>query len=442
MKICFLGMSGVRAENKELLDIGLTLPGFIERSKQIASLPHLGLLTLAGMTPNSFEIVYEERDTYNEFDFIFHEEYDLVAISALSAQIFEGYKMAEHFKKMGIKTIMGGLHITLNHLEALEYCDSVVLGEGEVTWLQVCEDLQNGILQLIYDGRNISFDLSLAPIPRFDLLNPDKYNRITVQTQRGCPHYCEFCASSIILSPKFKTKPVNKVIEELKAIQKIWEHPFIEFADDNSFVNHKYAKELLNELIPLHIKWFTETDISVANDDELLSLMAQSGCHQILIGLESPTSEALVGLEHHSDWKYKQFENYKEAIKKIQSYGITVNGTFVIGLDEHTTDIFKNIEGFVEDSGLFEVQVTYLTPFPNTPLYKRLLEENRIIKPKAWEMSTLFDINYIPKNMTINELQEGFLKLVQNIYSKSSTERRRNRFFSQLKRSKKYVVTH
>lgn len=429
MKICFLGMSGVRSENKELLEMGLTLPGFIERSKQIASLPHLGLLTLAGMTPEEeFEISYEEREKFNENDPLFEEEFDLVAISALSAQIFEGYKVAEKFKKLNIKTIMGGLHITSTKEEALQYCNSVVIGEGELAWPFVLEDLQNNSLKRIYDFSNQSFDFKNSPMPMYKLLDPNKYNRITVQTQRGCTHHCEFCASSILLSSHFKEKPVDKVISEIVEIKKLWKNPFIEFADDNSFVNHHYSKKLLNEIIKLDIKWFSETDLSIAEDDELLELMHQSGCHQLLIGLESPTKEGLYDLEMNSNWKYEQFENYKKSIQKIQSYGITVNGCFIVGMDSQTKDVFDEIYNFVDESKLYEVQVTLLTPFPNTPLYDRLLKEGRIIKPNAWELCTLFDINFIPKNMSVGELQNGFLELVQKLYSKEFTRRRKKNF--------------
>ncbi len=124
-------------------------------------------------------------------------------------------------------------------------------------------------------------------MPRFDLLAPEKYNRLTVQTSRGCPHRCEFCASSILLTPRYKVKPVEKVIAEIREIKKIWPKPFIEFADDNSFVHREHYKNLLRELAKEKLRWFTEADVNVANDDELLGLMRDSGCQQVLIGLES-----------------------------------------------------------------------------------------------------------------------------------------------------------
>ena len=286
MKIGFIAMSGVRAHNEELMEIGLNLPGFVERSKTIASLPSLGLLTLAALTPDEFDIEYHEVEDFRD-PVPLPEDYDLVAISSFSAQIWEAYDVAKHYSDRGIPVVMGGLHVTSVPDEALQYCTTVVIGEGEPVWPTLLEDFKAGSLKNRYQ-QDAPYDLSEAPIPRFDLLDPHKYNRITIQTSRGCPWSCEFCASSILISPRYKVKPVDKVIQELEAVKKIWDRPFIEFADDNSFVNHTYSKELARALIPYNIAWFTETDLSVAEDDELLALLRESGCKQILIGLESP----------------------------------------------------------------------------------------------------------------------------------------------------------
>jgi radical SAM superfamily enzyme YgiQ (UPF0313 family) len=272
-------------------------------------------------------------------------------------------------------------------------------------------------------------------MPRFDLLDPDKYNRITVQTSRGCPHRCEFCASSILLTSRYKLKPVAKVMAEIREIKKIWPRPFIEFADDNSFVHREHYKELLRALARERVRWFTEADVRVAEDGELLGLMRDSGCQQVLIGLESPRRANLDGIELKNNWKARQTDSYKEAIAKIQSYGITVNGCFILGLDADTPEVFGDVLGFVRGSGLYEVQVTFLTAFPGTPLYARLKQEGRIIRDKAWELCTLFDINITPKNMSVTELQNGFLGLVKQLYSAEETNQRRRQFRQRLKTS-------
>src|SRR5437763_468433 len=339
MRIGFIAMSGIRAQNQELLQLGLTLPGFVERSKVIASLPSLSLLTLAGLTPKKFEVEYREIFDLKQSGEL-PEDYDLVAITSLSAQIYEAYKVADFYRSKNIPVVMGGLHVSSVPQEAKEHCTSVVIGEGEPLWPQLLADFERGALQPLYiQSPGGLYDLRAAPMPRFDLLDPNKYNRITVQTSRGCPHKCEFCASSILLTSRYKLKPVEKVIAELHEIKKIWSRPFIEFADDNSFVHREHYKRLLRELAKENLRWFTEADVRVAEDGELLALMRDSGCQQVLIGLESPHRASLDRIELKSNWKLRQQDSYKDAIAKIQSYGITVNGCFIFGLDGDTPEV-------------------------------------------------------------------------------------------------------
>lgn len=427
-RIGLIAMSGIRAQNKELVELGLTLPGFIERSKVIASLPSLSLLTLAGMTPDCFDVEYHEIQEYAEHGKL-PDGSDLVAITSLSAQIFEAYKVAAHFRALGVPVVMGGLHVTAAPEEAMKHCDSIVIGEGENVWPALLDDFSRGNLKPIYQARDHGeFDLATAPMPRFDLLDPEKYNRITVQTSRGCPHKCEFCASSILLTPRYKLKPVEKVIAEIRAIKAIWPRPFIEFADDNSFVHKEHYKHLMRELAKEDIRWFTESDLAVADDPELLALMREAGCEQVLIGLESPRTSSLAGIETAANWKARRRDKYLGAIERIQSQGITVNGCFILGLDGDTPEVFDEVFSFVRESGLYEVQVTLLTPFPGTPLYRRLLDEGRLIEPGNWNLCTLFDHNVIPKSMSLEELRTGFLGLVGKLYTHEETNRRRKAF--------------
>lgn len=429
MKLGLVAMSGLRANNAALTQLGLTMPGFVERNKQIASLPSLGLLTLAGMTPDDIALEYVEVDRVADFAGL-ADDCDTVAISSFSAQIKEAYTLADQLREQGKRVLLGGLHVTACPEEALQHADSIIIGEGEPSWPQLIADLRRGQLQRSYDSRATPFNLADAPMPRFDLLDPEKYNRLTVQTQRGCPFDCEFCAASIRLSPLFRVKPVAKVIAEIRRIKEIWPKPFIELADDNTFANKKHAKQLVRALIPEQIRWFTETDISVAHDTELLGLLRDSGCAQILIGLESPTKAGLTGVETKSNWKAKQLDSYVAAIERIQSYGITVNGCFVMGMDGTGPESFQQVLDFVRDSGLYEVQVTIQTAFPATPLYERLKQAGRLIDENAWELCTLFDVNFRPDGMTAKELEDKFLWLVQELYSAEATKARRTGFFN------------
>lgn len=334
LRIAMIAMSGVRAWDTELLALGLSMPGFVERKEVIAQLPSLGLLTLAGLTPSTDHVSYHEI-----FDCSLDSPpagpFDLVVISSFTAQIGDAYELADDYRRRGMPVVLGGLHVSSLPDEAIQHADAICIGEAEEVWPRLIEDVRAGTLQQIYRPTR-PWCLSDSPIPRFELLDPAKYNRITVQTSRGCPWSCDFCASSILIAPRYQTKPVAKVIAEIRRIKSIWRRPFIEFADDNTFVDHCHSKELMRALIPENIRFFTETDISFANDPELIALARDAGCRQVLIGLESPSLKGLDGMERRSNWKLKQFDDYAKAIDRIQSAGITVNGCFILGLDGHT----------------------------------------------------------------------------------------------------------
>jgi radical SAM superfamily enzyme YgiQ (UPF0313 family) len=168
----------------------------------------------------------------------------------------------------------------------------------------------------------------------------------------------------------------------------------------------------------------------VADDGELLELMRESGCAQVLIGLESPTPEGLRGMELKNDWKLARFGGYGDAVRRIQDHGITVNGCFITGLDGHTSDIFDRILDASRLWELYDVQVTIQTAFPGTPLYARLARDGRLLEPTNWRKCTLFDVNYRPMGMTPEELAEGFKKLVVRLYSAELTAWRRGLFKS------------
>jgi radical SAM superfamily enzyme YgiQ (UPF0313 family) len=428
MKIGFLALSGIRVIDPVLQTTGLNLPGFVERSKVIASLPSLGLLTLAGLTPDEHEITYIDIPDVDAPNIIaaLPGPFEVVAISSFTAMIKDAYRLAARYRSVGTKVILGGLHVTLCPEEAALHADAIVVGEAEPVWPALLADLQNDRLKKRYHT-TIPYNLADAPMPRFDLLDVSKYNRITIQTSRGCPWNCEFCAASIRLNPKYRTKPIRKVIAELHRIKEFWPAPFIEFADDNTFADKRHGLELTEALAGEHIRWFTETDISVANDDALLRSMRKAGCAQILVGLEDP-ADGLNGMELKSNWKARQRAQYLDSIRKIQDHGITVNGCFVLGLDTHTEASFDQIWAFIQQSELYEIQLTILTPFPGTPLYERFARDGRLIDPFAWEKRTLFDITYQPAHLSVGQLRAGFFELASKVYAADFTESRRRKF--------------
>ncbi|MEM9425123.1 MAG: radical SAM protein [Pseudomonadota bacterium] len=429
MRIGLIAMSGVRVRTEELATLGVTLPGFVNRGKVIASLPSLGLLTVAALTPPDVEVEYIEYDALPPEDEPL-ERFDLVGLSSFTARIEATYKLADRYRAMGVPVVLGGLHVTLMPDEAQAHADAIVTDGAEGAWPKLIEDFRAGRMKKRYRGlRKDVFKPDNYAMPRFDFLEGRPYNRVTVQTSRGCPINCEFCAASLRITSSFQQKPVPLVIDELRAATAAFESPFVEFADDNTFVNKKWGKELMRQMIPLNLRWFTETDISVGDDPELIDLMAEAGCKQVLIGLESPSQRGLRDLDPHN-WKAKRFDKYLAAISRLQSAGITVNGTFVLGLDSHTTSVFSELDDFITASNLLEVQLTVQTPFPGTPLYHRLKQDGRLLTDGFWDRCTLFDVNYRPAQMSVEELEEGFATLATKVYSDREFNRRKRHYMN------------
>jgi radical SAM superfamily enzyme YgiQ (UPF0313 family) len=449
MKIGLIAIAGVKLQTRKFIELGITLPQFMNRGQVIAQLPNLALLTLAGVTPEGVDLEYLEVDDVAAHAAAPRRDFDLVALSTYTARAFDAYQVADAYRAAGVPVVFGGLHATVLPDEVAQHADAVVVGEGEALWPRVVRDFQQGgraALQRFYrEDQPGRYALTGAPMPRFDLLTTvpylppsdtlqtgqinrlGAYNRILVQATRGCPWDCEFCAASRLYGPRYRIKPVERVLREVDAVRALWRRPFIEFADDNTFVHRPWAKELLRGLAEREIRYFTETDVSVAEDGELLDLLYPSGCRQVLIGFESPRRESLELLDR-ANWKARQRDRYLEAIDKIQSRGVSVCGCFIVGLDQDTPAVFDEIRAFVQASQLLEVQITVLTPFPGTRLYQRLEREGRLLYPGQWDRCTLFDVNFRPRGMTVEQLEEGVMQLWKDTWNADAFQNRKRHY--------------
>lgn len=417
--VCLVGLSGFRVREREMGALGMALPGLHDRAKAIAGLPPLGLLTLAAMTPAHWNVSFREAPAVD--DRLVHsialERPDLVAISALTASILEAYALADALRKIGILVVLGGLHVTAMPEEASLHADAIVVGDGESTWLDVLRDAERGELQPCYQPAK-PFDLREAPLPRFDLLGARERPRYTLQTARGCPLACEFCGASRMLGP-FREKPLANIERELAAIKAMHKRPLVELADDNTFAGKRDQRALLQLLGKSGIRYFTEADWRIGERPDVLELLAESGCVQVLLGVET------------LELRYKgmgakgvSIQRVMEAAQRIQEAGVAAIGCFVVGADGEDYESLQALGDFLQEAPLADVQLTLQTPFPGTALHRRLRAENRLLPDRGWESYTLFDLTFVPDKLSPESMENGFRNLVRMTFDQHSTSRR------------------
>lgn len=377
----------------------------------------LSILILAALTPQEYEIeIIDENLHQIDFD----KNYDLVAITCCTQQAKRAYEISRKFQSKKIKTILGGIHPTVCSDEASIYADSIVVGECEDIWPNLLKDFEAGELQRSYKQTKL-FDLNRAPLPRYDLINFLNYRIFWIQTTRGCPHDCNFCVASNIYGRKFRSKSIEQVVEEIKLIKSVNLNPKISFADDNMFVNKDYSKSLLEKLIPLNIRWFAQTDISVAEDGELLQLLKRSGCSILFIGFESLSEEELKKTSQ-TNWKARKIKYYDKYIHKIQSMGIGIFGAFMIGFDSDDVRSINQTCVFIKESKIYAPQISILTPYPGCALREQMASQNRILD-KGWNYYTGLDVTFKPIKMSEKELQKQLVTSLKSIYNREYLEK-------------------
>jgi len=362
--------------------------------------PMLGLTLLASLFPEHYEVKII-NEAIEEVDF--GVDVDLVGITGLTCVIKRAYTIADRFRERGVKVILGGVHPSLLPDEAKEHADSVFIGEAEGMLGKVVEDFEAGELKPFYKNEDRS-DLKGIPLPRRDLLGKH-YSPFfkAVETTRGCPNRCEFCSVPTINGKRYRIRPLEEVDRELSAIiKKRGEYLFL--ADDNVTAKEDYALGLFEVFKRHEVKWMGFTTIKIAMNEGLLRKARESGCISLFIGFESLLQE---NLDHVS----KRFVNAKELsslVKIIQGHHIGIHGSFIFGFDGDDPAIFKKTVEFVQKNNIELPSFSILTPFPGTPLQKRLEEEGRIFD-RDWSHYDMSHVVYKPEKMTVQELQEGYL---------------------------------
>jgi len=384
-----------------------------EARMRLWSCPSLSLLTVAGMMPEGSDIEYIDLNYTSEPDI----SADWVFFSPSTAQANRAYQLADMLRKNGIKIAMGGPHVTILPNEASQHSDVVFIGESEKTFLAFLKDLEKQKTKRIYKASNFT-DITMSPTPLYHLARQHPYKSIPIQTSRGCPHQCSFCISSKIYGNKIRCKTGIQLENELFTVKEIFGKSYVFFTDDNFFINKQRNDNLISIIKNSKVNWYAFSDAKIAEDGKLLSEIANAGCTQLLIGFESLCSENLQGL-NKSSWKMKKLQSYKEIINRIQSLGIGVVGSFIVGMENDTVDVFDNLYAFIEETSLYATNITVLTPFPGTKIYEKLKYERRLIS-KDWTAYNGFELTFKPNHMTIEEFEKGYTGLNTQL---NSTER-------------------
>lgn len=387
----------------------------------VITLPHLAALTPA---PHTVRIINENYE-----DLSFDEPADLVGITSYTMTAPHVYALADEFRRRGKRVVLGGYHPTAMPDEAKAHADSIVLGEAEATWPQVLADAAVGRLQPFY-GPNPEFDMDVIPPLRRDLI---VHNPLigAVQSTRGCPNKCEFCAIASFCKHGVKQRPVKNVVDEIKQMP----NPIYVFHDPSLTVNPNYTRELMKELIRqrVHKGWVGNGNANVLGkiDDEFLDLARKSGCVEWFVGFESVSQAALNGIKK----VVNKVEDFKKTIQRIHQHGMTVQGGIIFGFDEDAPDIFDTTLEKMYEWELDAVEINILTPYPGTPLFDRLEKEGRILS-RDWSRYNQVDVVFQPKQMSPEELLAGARRVAREYYSMPDVV---GRFAKAMWRTKKFA---
>lgn len=350
----------------------------------------------------------------------YDEPTDLVAISVETYTAKRAYQIASEYRRRDVPVVMGGFHATLCPEEVMQYSESVVIGEAEEVLPEVIDDYRHGSPRKVYRATDRP---RLGPVqPDRSIFSGKSYLPILlIETARGCRFKCDFCAIQTVFNATQTHHPVDRVIDEVRRFRRPGQMIF--FIDDNITSDLDAAKELMRALIPLRIRWVSQSSINVAFDEEALDLMERSGCMGLLVGFESMNPASLAEMN-------KQFNlmcgGPVQALANFRRHNLRIYGTLIFGYDSDTPENFDDAVEFACEQGFFIAAFNHITPFPGTPLYRRLEAENRLLY-EAWWLDDRYRYNMIPfqpRGMSLEELQRYCLEARRRFYAWPSILRR------------------
>jgi radical SAM superfamily enzyme YgiQ (UPF0313 family) len=376
------------------------------------TLPYVAALTPAGVDVSIKDDLYE--------DIPFDEPCDLVGLTCMSHQASRAYQIADEFRRRGRLVVLGGFHATLAPEEALGHADGVVVGEAEGVWSQLLADAASGRLQPMYRSERLS-DLKGLPAPRYDLVDLRRYRipNLPVQTTRGCPYACNYCEVTQVYGARFRNRPPDEVVDEVRTLMRLGKRKFVYFVDDIFNAHRKHAFAVMEGLRALKVAWTCLCTANVGDDPEMLDLMRSSGCRHINIGMESVNPESLLSVNK----KQNHADRYPEQFAAIRKRGIEFSLNVMFGLDGDTTESF---DATVETLIGYKAPVSFmfvLSPRVGLKIRDELNAQGRILH-SDWDRYHSYECVFEPKNMTRQELEEGFWRAQRRFYSLGSIGRR------------------
>ncbi|GHV35961.1 B12-binding domain-containing radical SAM protein [Synergistales bacterium] len=344
---------------------------------------------------------------------------DLVGMTVITGNAKRAYALSDSFRGRGIPVVLGGPHVTLLPEEALEHADAICVGYAEDAWPELLRDFVSGGMKREYrQAEDFSLE-RLLPYPRRDLMSPKRYlTQAVFEASRSCVHDCEFCVAPTAWGQRQYRKNIGQLVNDIRNVGMRQ----ILFVDLNLISDLEYAKELFQALVPLNVEWFGLSTLMIAHEPELMTLMAKSGCKGLLLGFEALSGDSL-GDVHKN---FNASVDYGRLVHDLHKLGIAVQGCFVFGLDHDDKDVFDKAANCAIEWGIDLPRFSILTPFPGTPLFKRLSSERRILT-RDWELYDGQHVVFQPVRMTPDELLRGHERAWKKVYGWSGMARRLRR---------------